>query len=46
MEGAKPDRVSRFNSDMIVLGQCRLRARLVRVLCFDNVVFNWIKGGV
>lgn len=30
--------VSRFISDMVVLGQCRLRARLVRVLCFDKVV--------
>lgn len=36
--GPNQNRVSRFNSDMIVLGQCRLRARLVRVLCFDNVV--------
>lgn len=30
--------VSRFNRDMVVLGQCRLRARLVHVLCVDKVV--------
>lgn len=36
--GSNQNGVSRFNSDMVVLGRCRLRARLVRVTGFDKVV--------
>lgn len=38
VEGPNQNGVSMFNSDMVVLGRCRLRARLVRVICFDKVV--------
>lgn len=34
------DGVSRFNSDMVVLGKGRVRGWLVHFVCFDKVVLN------
>lgn len=46
--GPNQNGVSRFNSDMVVLGQCRLRARLAVFYALIRLCYNWIKkaGGL